>query len=105
MRCPACETAVEGHFQACRFCQLNREQKEFIELFIKSRGNIKEVERELGVSYPTVRSRLEAVIEALGYRSQPVVEPGSAQRRKDVLDSLARGELTAEEAARLLRQA
>lgn len=103
--CEHCGTAVEGSFETCRFCQLTKEQKEFIEIFIVSRGNIKEVERVLGISYPTVRSRLEAVIESLGYRveNKPADDEETAARRKNVLESLGRGEITAEQALKMLR--
>lgn len=105
LACEQCGTALEGNFETCRFCQLTREQKEFIEIFIASRGNIKEVERVLGISYPTVRSRLDAVIEALGYRveAKPVEDEETAARRKSVLESLSRGEITAEQALKMLR--
>jgi len=107
LSCPRCETSIEGRFETCKFCQLTDEQKDFVEIFIKSRGNIKEVERELGISYPTVRGRLEAVIQALGYPVERGREDESqiATKRKNVLDSLARGEIPAEEAIKLLKQA
>ncbi|WP_350344166.1 DUF2089 domain-containing protein [Proteinivorax tanatarense] len=106
LKCKKCDTAIEGDFDLCKFCRLDREQKEFVEVFIKSRGNIKEVERELGISYPTVRSRLEGVIEALGYRPEPVpkVDSETARRRKKVLDALNSGDITAEEAVELLKE-
>lgn len=68
-------------------------------MFLTSRGNIKEVERLLGISYPTVRSRLDAIIEALGYR----VEREEDQRRKEILEAVNKGEISSEEAVRLLR--
>lgn len=107
LHCPRCDTAIEGHFQLSRLCGLSQEQLEFVEIFLKSRGNIKEVERELGISYPTVRSRLEAIIEALGYRPEtaPVVEERpTAERRKEILEALNRGEITVQEAVRLLKK-
>lgn len=106
LRCPSCETAIEGTFALDKFARLSREQLEFIEVFIKSRGNIKEVERELGISYPTVRGRLDNVIEALGYRVEHSPEDGGPPRtrRKEVLDALNKGEITSEEALRLLKQ-
>lgn len=105
LRCPNCETSLAGHFQTCKFCNLTNEQKSFIEIFIKSRGNIKEVERELGISYPTVRGRLEAVIEALGYRVEPSREEvETSSKRREILDALSRGELTSEEAVKRLKQ-
>lgn len=104
LNCPACETTIEGRFDTCRFCQLTDEMRDFTEIFIRSRGNIKEVERTLGVSYPTVRGRLDAVIKALGYNVEP--EPSDeerAQGRREVLEALGRGEITAQEAANRLR--
>ena len=68
LHCAFCSTNLEGDFASCKFCQLPNEQREFIEVFIKCRGNIKDVEKELGISYPTVRNRLDTAIEALGYR-------------------------------------
>jgi hypothetical protein len=107
LTCPACNTTISGRFKMCKFCSLTEEQKYFAEVFIKNRGNIREVEKELGISYPTVRGRLEALIRALGY---PVdSEPGQASaeeyagKRKQVLDRLSQGEITASEAVRLLR--
>jgi len=106
LSCPRCETSIEGRFETCKFCQLSNEQKDFVEIFIKSRGNIKEVERELGVSYPTVRGRLDAIIQALGYpvEREKEDEAQTAARRKGILDSLAKGEIHAEEAIKLLKQ-
>ncbi|WP_353893777.1 DUF2089 domain-containing protein [Proteinivorax hydrogeniformans] len=106
LKCNHCDTSIEGDFELCKFCKLGREQKEFVEVFIKSRGNIKEVERELGISYPTVRSRLEGVIESLGYRPEPIpkVDPATAEKRKKVLDALNNGDITAEEAVELLKE-
>lgn len=103
LHCAACDTTIEGTFENCKFCQLPTEQVEFIEVFLKCRGNIKEVERELGISYPTVRSRLEGVIQALGFKAEPVVDDTKDQQR-EVLNALSRGEITAEEAIKLLKQ-
>ncbi len=108
LSCPNCETNIEGHFEVCKFCQLSNEQKQFIEVFIKSRGNIREVERELGISYPTVRGRLDAVIQALGYRvdsqESQEIEELQANKRKEILESLRKGEITSDEAIKLLKQ-
>src|SRR5690554_6013633 len=99
LRCNHCDTTIEGSFESCKFCQLTEEQRDFIEVFLTSRGNIKEVERLLGISYPTVRSRLDAVIEALVYR----VEREQNDQRRQILEALDKGEITSEEAIRLLR--
>ena len=103
--CPACDITIEGRFNMCKFCYLNQEQREFAETFIRCRGNIKEVERELGVSYPTVRNRLDAVIVALGYAVE-AEEPDTRadEGRRKVLESLNKGEISADDAIKLLRR-
>ena len=105
IQCPSCHTKLSGHFDLCNFCKLPKEQRAFAEVFIKNRGNIRDVERELGISYPTVRSRLEALIRALGFETQVEERSAgsSAAQRREILDKLERGELTAQEATRLLR--
>ncbi len=100
LHCGSCHTTIDGHFSPCKFCQLSPEQREFVEVFLASRGNIKEVERLLGISYPTVRSRLDAVIEGLGYR----VEREDDNKRKDVLEALNKGEISTDEAIKLLKR-
>ena len=103
LECGACGTRIEGSFGLGRFHRLSVEQLEFLETFIKARGNFKDVERELGMSYPTVRSRLDAVIRALGFPSQ--AEPDrEAERRKEILRELAEGRIAAEDAASLLEK-
>jgi len=69
LECDSCNTIIESKFDICRFCQLPKEQKTFLEVFIKNRGSIKDVERELGISYPTVRAKLDAVIESMGFEN------------------------------------
>ena len=72
LSCPQCRTAIEGLFDQCRFCRLGTEQRRFAEVFIKCRGNIRELERELGISYPTVRGRLEQLLAAMGFSGAEV---------------------------------
>jgi hypothetical protein len=103
LECTGCGTRIEGSFALGRFHQLSAEQLEFLETFIKARGNFKDVERELGISYPTVRSRLDAVIRALGFPSQ--AEPDrEAERRKEILRELAEGRIAPDDAASLLER-
>lgn len=104
LECPNCGTALEGRFTLGRFYRLSPEQLQFVETFIKCEGRINRVEEELGISYPTVRSRLEEAIRALGYQvEEEKVEQPSRNRRKEILDQLSQGKINAEEAARLLR--
>ena len=101
LECEGCGTRLEGTFALGRFHALVPEQLEFLETFIRARGNFKDVERELGISYPTVRARLDAVIRALGFPSQ--AEPDrDTERRKEILRELADGKIAPEDAAALL---
>ena len=103
LHCRQCGTSIEGRFALGRFHALSKEQLQFAELFIRNRGNIKEMERDLGVSYPTVRSRLDALIRAMGYEVVEEPKPAAPERRKEVLARLERGEIGSEEAIKLLR--
>jgi len=101
LECDSCGTRLEGSFTLGRFHALAPDQIEFLETFIRARGNFKDIERELGISYPTVRSRLDAMIRALGFPSQ--AEPDrESERRKEILRELAEGRIAADDAANLL---
>jgi hypothetical protein len=103
LECASCGTRIEGSFALGRFHQLSADQLDFLETFIRARGNFKDVERELGISYPTVRSRLDAVIRALGFQSQAGPDR-EAERRKEILRELAEGKIAADDAAQLLER-
>ena len=103
LQCSHCNTSIEGRFDSCKFCQLSNEQKYFLEIFVKSRGNIKEVEKELDISYPTVRSRLDSIIESLGYKPESE-EENQQNRRGAILEDLENGKISSEEAIKLLKQ-
>lgn len=106
--CPRCGTAVEGRFDLTPLARLDPEQQRFVEIFLVSRGNIREVERVLGISYPTVRNRLDQVIEALGHpvrsdsrESQPA-GPSPEERRR-LLEELSQGSVSVDEVLKRLR--
>jgi hypothetical protein len=125
LRCGDCGTVIEGDFGVGRFARLSREQTLVLESFLRSRGNLRDMERELGISYPTVRARVEALIRALGFGPRDeteagagtaagTVDPGETQAatasaddiaagRRDVLERLARHEMSAEDAAEAIR--
>jgi hypothetical protein len=109
LHCDACGTSIEGEFSVGRFSRLTRDQLALLESFLRARGNLRELERELAVSYPTVRNRFEAVLRALDLAdgtaqpAEPDAVPDPAARR-DVLERLARREISAEQAADELRQ-
>lgn len=117
LHCNTCGTTIEGDFTVGRFSRLNREQYALLESFLRSRGNLRELERELGVSYPTVRNRVEALLRALDLADgapipadpprerppEPERPTVDAETRRSILERLARHELTAEQAAAALR--
>lgn len=99
LECPTSGVVIEGRFEPNEFALLPREQLDFLRLFVKVRGNLKEVERVLGLSYPTIRSRFEGLLKALGYEAEPSLD----DERTDVIDRLERGEISAEEATKRLQ--
>ena len=108
LHCPSCHTSIEGNFSFGRFQRLNPDQLVFLEVFIKNRGIIRNVEAETGLSYPTVRNRLDDLLQALGFEvreePEPRESPEDADRRRDVLERLKQGEISAEQAIHLLKR-
>jgi hypothetical protein len=94
--------AVEGSFELPPLAQLAMDDQVFVAAFVRSHGSIKEMERLFGVSYPTVKNRLNRLAESLG--SVLAVESEPAPSRAEVLDRLERGEITAAQAAEELRR-
>src|SRR5579885_802489 len=98
--CASCNISIKGEFALPALLRLAPAQLDFVEVFLKNRGVIRDVERELGISYPTVRARLDEVVAALGYQTRPSEqhpeEPGSERRR--ILEELKAGKITAEQA-------
>src|SRR3954468_217075 len=107
LQCQRCARTLEADFTCGRFGRLSREQLALLESFLRSRGNLREMERELGISYPTVRARVEALVRALGFGARPDAD-GSAESvpardRDQILEALARHEMSAEDAAVAIR--
>jgi hypothetical protein len=122
LHCGHCGTTLDGDFNVGRFGRLSREQLALLESFIRSRGNLRDMERELGISYPTVRNRVEALVRALGLAEaegstttdEAEVAPDAtaapapsrdevAARRRVLLEQVSRGELSAVDAALAIR--
>jgi len=98
LSCERCQTELSGAFVACEFCGLSEGERELLRVFLRSRGNLKDVERHLGVSYPTARARFDALLAKLGLeRERP-----SQEGRLEVLAALSRGEIDVDEALRRL---
>ncbi len=101
LSCGECGTALTGAFQACEFCGLANGDRELLRVFLTSRGNMREVERHLGVSYPTARARFDDVVRKLGYQPAPAPTEPEAEAARDrsvdprlaALQALAKGEL------------
>src|SRR5579875_1429503 len=113
LRCGSCGTALEGTFSLGPLQRLSQEQIQFVEAFIRSRGSLKDVGAELGMSYPTVNNRLNDILMALGYSDRVKVpeqqeqqEPpaASAERKRDILNQVQEGKISAADAVRLLRE-
>jgi len=103
LSCTKCDTAIEGTFGHGLFSNLNDEESRFVELFVICRGNIKEMEKRLGISYPTVRNKLDAVIEKLDKARKP--DPETVRKRRlEIIESIKRGEISPDEGAMLLEQ-
>jgi hypothetical protein len=102
LTCQKCQSELGGHFTGCEFCELSNDDTLFILTFLKCRGSIKDVEKELGISYPTVRGRLDAVLERLGLKSS-VSQGEIKEGRRQILSRLENGEITADQAADLLK--
>jgi len=100
--CPNCQTEVSGRFDICRFCNLPPDLRQFVTVFIVNRGNIKLVEKSLGISYPTVRKELKRVIEALGFSVEEEPTGVTKEEKLAILNRLEAGEVDFETAMKLM---
>lgn len=109
LNCPSCDTSIEGRYQFSRLEQLTPDQLGFVELFVRCEGKLNWVAQELKISYPTVRSRLDDAIRAMGYevREAPPAEERqrAAEQRQAILDDLAAGRITPANAIKQLQGA
>jgi hypothetical protein len=104
VRCETCATEVRSRYQPCPFCRLSPEQMNFVLLFVQNRGNLSDMEKVLGVSYPTIRGKLDEIVRVV--TAAPVALPAAASdRRRDVLAQIAAGKLSAADGLNALRDA
>ena len=101
LSCRECDTSLRGRWSLGIFDRLTDDQQTFLRIFVRSRGNLSEVERSLGVSYPTVRAKLEEVIEAL--QEEPVAEPPRVETRDEILQQIASGRLSVDDGLARIR--
>ena len=114
LHCDHCQTTIDGSFTLSKFNYLETEKLYFIEIFIKNRGNIKQIEKELNISYPTVKKMLDEVIIGLGYsitddddmfQKQPEKEePVQKNLKTNILERIEKGELSVQDALDLLKK-
>ena len=102
LTCKKCSSELNGHFHGCDFCSLNEDDAYFVLTFLKCRGSIKEMEKELGISYPTVRGRLDKIISTLGL-NVGLSKDEIKEERKSILDRLSKGEITVDDATELIK--
>jgi len=103
--CDNCGTRISGNFRLNRFSRLSADHLHFLEVFVKNRGVIKDVEAELGISYPTVRARLDEVIRQLGFAPATDEQLRPSQNRdarREILEQLQNKQISAGEASRRL---
>lgn len=99
LTCPACDTELSGAFASCEFCVLTDEDRDVLRVFLASRGNMKDLERHLGVSYPTARARFDGLLAKLGI--ERAATPASSSRL-ELMEQVARGEIDVDEAMKRL---
>ncbi|WP_200271984.1 DUF2089 domain-containing protein [Luteolibacter pohnpeiensis] len=97
LACDTCDTRIDSELPVPPFFKLPPDLQDFVLIFLRCQGKIRDVEKELGISYPTVCKRLALVNELLGNQSAP-------RDTKQILEELERGEITASEASQLLKQ-
>ena len=100
LTCPDCDTELSGAFAQCEFCVLTDEDRDVLRVFLASRGNMKDLERHLGVSYPTARARFDALLGKLGIERPATPTPS----RVELMEQVARGEIDIDEALKRLNQ-
>ena len=102
--CESCDTTIEGRFENNAFPGLTGQQIEFVKTFVRNEDKINKMEKELDLSYPSIRNLLTDVIRAMGYEpGKDVSSEISEEKRRSVLDDLDSGKISADDATRLLR--
>ncbi len=96
LKCPACDLRVKKDFPPCEFCQLPEDDYEFLKIFIRTQGKITDIEKILGISYPTIKTKIDDLLRKL--KLSPV------EGKNDPIEALAQGELSVDEVVTILKQ-
>ena len=100
LHCSHCDTELNGSFSPCKFCMLDEKDMTFIEAFLRCKGSIKEVEKMLGVSYPTIKNMMDSALNALGFKEETREE----SRKSKILNELACGDINVADAIEQLKK-
>uniref|UniRef100_A0A7C4THR6 DUF2089 domain-containing protein n=1 Tax=candidate division WOR-3 bacterium TaxID=2052148 RepID=A0A7C4THR6_UNCW3 len=95
LRCPKCDLRVKKDFLPCEFCQLSEEDYEFLKIFLRTQGRITDMERLLGISYPTIKTKIENLLKSLNL--------SPAEEFLDPIDALEQGKISVDEAVAMLK--
>jgi hypothetical protein len=102
LTCISCGTGVVGSFELSPFVRLSTESLHFLEVFIRNRGNVKEMARETGESYWVIRRQLDEVIQEMGFDAEMLSQEDLAASRQEILQQLRDGLISVEEAKKSL---
>ena len=98
LKCPKCDLRVKKDFEPCEFCQLSDESFEFLKVFLRTQGKITEMEKVLGISYPTIKAKIESLLKELK------LTPFETLDNTNPIDALAQGKLSVDEVVVILKQ-
>ena len=98
LKCPKCDLRIRKDFESCDFCNLSEEDYEFLLVFLRAQGRITDMEKVLGVSYPTIKAKIDNLLRNLN------LSPIAAEEEHDPLDALAQGKISVDEAVTILKQ-
>ena len=102
LRCNHCDTEITGDFELNPFDYLSKDQLDFALVFIKNQGNIKSIEKELGISYPTVKKNIDELCNSLNMKAVETSDADITSLREKTKERLRNGEISFEEAERIL---
>ena len=98
LKCPKCDLRIRKDFESCDFCSLPEQDQEFLLVFLRAQGRITDMEKTLGVSYPTIKARIDSLLKSLH------LSPIPADEEHDPLEALAQGKISVDEAVAILKQ-